>query len=339
MNELATSKEVAALAGVSQSTVSYVMSGRRSISAKTRAKVEAAMAELTYQPNAGARALASRRTSVIGLIVHFAPTTDMAGTLPFIETIASDARDHEYDVVLVTTDEGISGLQRLAGRSLVDAIVLMDIKAQDERLRAIPDLGVPVVLVGVPDEADGLFCVDVNFRRAGALAVEELATSGHRHVVVIGEPPEVSSLDYGFISGFQDGAIEAAERADVRLEVLDPALPGWPGIKDLASTLLQHRGMGLGIVARTPQVIGWVLHLLLQEGLEPGIDLSVVGLCTDVVAQSYSVDVTNVSPRPHDVSRSATRMVFELLDGGDVLPRIEFVEPRLTRRATTAHFD
>ncbi|MEU4601960.1 LacI family DNA-binding transcriptional regulator [Kribbella sp. NPDC023972] len=68
---LPTSKDVAALAGVSQSTVSYVLSGKRPISAETRQRVEDAIAELTYQPNAGARALRGRRTNVVALVVRF----------------------------------------------------------------------------------------------------------------------------------------------------------------------------------------------------------------------------------------------------------------------------
>ncbi|MFD0516556.1 LacI family DNA-binding transcriptional regulator [Paractinoplanes durhamensis] len=66
-----TSKDVARMAGVSQSTVSYVMTGKRSISEKTRQKVLAAMEQLTYEPHAGARSLAGRRTQVIGLVVPF----------------------------------------------------------------------------------------------------------------------------------------------------------------------------------------------------------------------------------------------------------------------------
>src|SRR5437763_15672759 len=99
------------------------MSGKRPISGKTRDRVLAAMAELTYEPNAGARALAGRRTNVVGLVVPVGPSSDMVGLLPFIETIASSARANDHEVLLVTSDEGSAGLRRLAGRALCDAIV------------------------------------------------------------------------------------------------------------------------------------------------------------------------------------------------------------------------
>src|SRR5919112_5495683 len=97
-----TSKDVARMAGVSQSTVSYVMTGKRPISERTRERVLAAMEQLTYEPNAGARALAGRRTQVVGLVVPFPAAGDTAGVLPLIETIARSAPAHDHEVLLVT---------------------------------------------------------------------------------------------------------------------------------------------------------------------------------------------------------------------------------------------
>ena len=89
-----TSRDVAKLAGVSQSTVSYVLTGKRPISEETRRRVEDAMTQLTFHPNAGARALASQRTRVVGLIAPFGASTHQQGILPFVETIASGVRAH-----------------------------------------------------------------------------------------------------------------------------------------------------------------------------------------------------------------------------------------------------
>jgi DNA-binding LacI/PurR family transcriptional regulator len=331
---MVTAKDVAALAGVAQSTVSYVMSGKRSISPETRAKVEAAIRQLTFQPNAGAQALASRRSNVIGLVVRFSRTTDMAGVLPFIETITFEARSRGYDVVLVTDDDGTESMQRLAGRSLVDAIVLMDIRAHDDRLAVAAELPIPVVLIGVAENTHGLDAIDFDFERAGGLAAEELVQTGHRRIIVLGEPPEVLGQDFSFISGFEHGALDAGKRAGARTEVLRPTEVGWAGIRDLAPELLRDTSEGLGIIARTPQAIGWVLQLLLIEGLRPGEDVAVVGLCTDTVAESFSVPVTNVSPEPAEVSRVAMAHLFDQLAGSRP-GAVSLVPPRLTHRSTT----
>src|SRR3954469_7920768 len=183
-----TSKDVARIAGVSQSTVSYVMTGKRPISKSTRQRVLAAMEELTYEPNAGARALAGRRTQVVGLVLPFQAPAVTAGLLPFIETIAAYARANDHEVLLVTADEGSAGLQRLAGRALCDAIIMMDIREQDERVPVAASLPIPVVLVGVPDDPAGLYCVDLDFEAAARMAIDELADTEHHEVVVVGYP-------------------------------------------------------------------------------------------------------------------------------------------------------
>jgi len=163
-----TSKDVARVAGVSQSTVSYVLTGNRPISEQTRRRVLDAIEQLTYQPNAGARALASQRTRVIALVLPFDVVVDTTALVPFIETISISARSRDYDVLLLAANEGAAGLQRVAGRSLCDAIIVMNVQTRDERVPVAAALPVPVVMIGVPEDPQGLHCVDLDFAAAGA---------------------------------------------------------------------------------------------------------------------------------------------------------------------------
>jgi DNA-binding LacI/PurR family transcriptional regulator len=331
-----TSRDVARVAGVSQSTVSYVMSGRRSISAETRKRVLDAIEQLTYQPNAGARALASQRTQVVGLVVPFGPGTDTAGLMHFIETIASCARAEDHDVLLVTADEGAAGLTRLAGRALCDAIVLMGIEADDARIPVAAALSVPVILIGVPHDSAGLHCVDLDFALAGTLAVDELAALGHDRVVLIGHPPEVIARDLNYVRRFQQGAAATARRHGLGYSVVEPVPPGTVAVREAVERALDGTGLP-GLVVPNSQSIGPVLHTLTERGLVPGRDISVIGLCTDAAAEASTPAVTNVSLEPRDVSRRAMEILFWLLDrGGDRLPDVvELISPRLTRRETT----
>ena len=337
---MVTSRDVARVAGVSQSTVSYVMSGRRSISPETRRRVEAAIEQLTYQPNAGARALASQRTQVIGLVVPFAPGADPTGLLPFIETIASCARAADYDVLLVTADEGSAGLTRLAGRRLCDAIVMMDIGAQDARIPVAASLDIPVLLIGVPDDSCGLYCVDVDFEHAGRLAVTELAGVGHDRAVLIGYAPEVVERDINFVRRFQNGAAAAASEHGIRLDVVSPVDPGRSGAEEAVRQALELGGERPGLVVPNSQAVRAVVQALADRGLVPGRDLSLVALCTDSAAEDGSPALTNVSLEPRDVSRRAMQALFRLLDRSTEAAEpptelVELVTPRLTRRETT----
>ncbi|WP_345711792.1 LacI family DNA-binding transcriptional regulator [Kineococcus glutinatus] len=327
---------MAKLAGVSQSTVSYVMSGARSISPQTRARVEAAMRELSYHPNAGARALAGRRTNVIGLVARLPGNTDVAALLPFIETISASSRDRDYDVVLVTEDEGPAGLERLAGRAIVDAIVLMDIRRDDDRVAAARKLAVPVVLIGVPDQPQGLDCVDYDIELAGRLAVQELVETGSERVILIGETPSVWAENFGFVAQFAASVEDAAREAGVAFEVYEPDAEGWAGFTDFGSRVSELAATSVGIVARTPRAIDIAMQILQSHGITPGQGASIVGVCTDDTATAFRFPVTNVSPEPREVSRLAMETLFGRLDGAEPRHEVRLVAPRLTRRATTA---
>ncbi|HZU92584.1 MAG TPA: LacI family DNA-binding transcriptional regulator [Microbacterium sp.] len=334
---MATASDVARLAGVSQSTVSYVMSGTRSISPATRARVEAAMRELSYHPNAGARALAGRRTNVIGLVASLPGTNDVAALIPFVETISTFCRDRDYDVVLVTADEGPAGLERLAGRAIVDAIVLMDIRRDDERVATARELSVPVVLIGIPSDPNGLDCVDHDVPASGTLAVQELIAAGCTRVLLVGDDPATRTKGFGFVTAFGDSVRQASRDHAISFDEYLPHADGWPGFSDLGDRL-DPSGGRLGIVARTPQAIDITMQTLQLRGLAPGTDVAMVGGCTDDTAEGFRYPVTNVSPEPQAVSELAMKTLFGRLAGDDSERRVQLVSPRLTRRATTAPF-
>lgn len=339
-----TSKDVARLAGVSQSTVSYVMSGRRPISDEVRQRVRAAIEELTYHPNAGARALASQRTHVIGLVVPFGASADPAGLLPFIETITSGAREHDHDVLLVTADEGTSALTRLEGRRLCDAIVLMEIEARDARIPVAAGLRVPVLLVGVPEDQHGLTCVDLDFAAAARTAVEGLVERGHRRLAVLGYPAEAVERDIGYVRRFGDAALAAAARAGVPCELVTPVPHTLPGARAAVARALGAtddalvEGVDLGLVVASGGAVQPVLTALGERGLVPGRDVSVVAMLPDAAAAATHPPVSNVSTESRDVSRRAVQELFRLLD--DEAPAggggVHLVRPRLTHRRTTA---
>lgn len=334
---MVTSRDVARLAGVSQSTVSYVLNGNRPISDEVRRRVEESIAKLTYQPNAGARALASRRTQVIGLVVPFSPAASTSGLLPFIETIASGVREHDFDVLLVTADEGPSALTRLEGRVLCDAIVVMEVEAHDPRITVASDLRVPVVLVGVPADRCGLTCVDVDFEAMARMAVTDLTSRGHDRLVIIGHTAETIDRQVNYVRRFEDSARACAHELNIPLQVVAPVAQTREGVSAALDRAGLDRPGRLGLIIAAGGAAQPVLHDLTRRGITPGRDLSVIAIATDAVAEATEPPVTNLSQEPRDVSRRVVDAVFRLLDTGTATdtPGVELVPPRLTHRETT----
>lgn len=338
---MATAKDVARLAGVAQSTVSYVMSGTRSISPETHKRVVEAMHQLDYHPNANAQALASNRSNVIGLVTRLSADITIASTTSFIETITAAANEQDHEVVLVTSHEDIAGIERLVRRSIIDAMVIMDIRIDDPRLETVARMQVPTVLIGLPGNQDQLECVDVDAELAGELACGELVADGCTQVVLIGEMPASLNPDFSYVAKFETGARRIADQAGVELQVLWTEDEGWAGHNKIASQVLAHRDKQLiqggrtGVVGRTPQSIDGLSQVLLAEGVALGSELPLVGLCTDSYAESLRIPITNVSPEPREVSILAMKKLFSLLQGLEHETGTQLVAPRLTTRKTT----
>ena len=330
-----TSEDVARAAGVSQSTVSYVMSGKRSISPATRERVERVIAELGYHPNSGAQALAGNRTNIIGLVVPFRPNLDMTVMSEFLAEIASRARAENYDILLVTADEGPAGLRRLVGRSLCDALILMEVASEDDRIPVAKELGVPVVLIGVPDDTAGLPCVDFDFEGAGATCVREMAALGHRQIALLAIDPDSTKGRANFSVRFRRGVDAAA--AELGVDVSKVSME--PNHGDASRVIEQ-------VLAIAPPVTGLILQhsdapdpvtsVLLEHGLTPGEDMAVIGLCPDALAERLRTPMTTVRQQAAEVSRRAMQVLSTMLDddGGRRTGEVDLVPVEVVHRST-----
>ncbi len=182
---MATTRDVARLAGVSVSTVSYALSGTRPVTAGTKERVEAAMAELGFQPNALARGLASRRSRTLA-VVYPATEAGISGTVAeFVSSAATAARQHGYHLVLwpFGAHEG-QAIGDLVRQGMADGVLLMEVCLADARVAALRAAGVPFTMIGRTADADvaRLAYVDIDFDRTFADAVGHLVALGHRRV-------------------------------------------------------------------------------------------------------------------------------------------------------------
>lgn len=330
---MVTLAEVAQHAGVSASTVSYVLSGKRSISATTRQRVEQSIRELGYHPNAGARALASNRSNIIALMVPLRTDMYVPVMMEIAIAVATTARAHGYDVLLLTGEEGPDAVRRVTGSGLADAMILMDVQLEDERLPLLRGSGQPSVLIGLPADASGLTCVDLDWTATGALCVEHLAGLGHRDVAVVGEAPAVYERHTGFAERTLEGLRSRARAAGVRL--LHRACEG--GYDAMAVTLariLEERPGTSGFVVQNESAVEPLLALLRQQGRAVPEDVSVVAICPDQVAVQASVRLTSVAIPAQEMGRRAVEHLVAKLDGrggGEVV----LLAPELTVRASS----
>ncbi|MEU8675108.1 LacI family DNA-binding transcriptional regulator [Streptomyces sp. NPDC048560] len=330
---MVTLAEVAQHAGVSASTVSYVLSGKRSISASTRERVEQSIQKLGYHPNAGARALASSRSNIIALMVPLRTDMYVPVMMEIAIAVATTARTHGYDVLLLTGEEGPAAVRRIAGSSLADAMILMDVELQDERLPLLRETDRAAVLIGLPADTAGLTCVDLDFEATGALCVEHLAGLGHRELAVIGEAAAVYERHTGFAERTVDGVRAMARETGVRV-LHRPCEGGYAAMAGTLARIFDERPGTTGFIVQNEAAVEPLLNLLQQQGRAVPEDVSVVAICPDQVASQASVRLTSVALPAQEMGRRAVEQVVAKLTGRDT-DEVELLAPELTVRAST----
>lgn len=206
--------DVAERAGVSRAAVSRAFTPGASVSAKTRAKVEAAAKALGYSPNMLARSLTTRKTQLIGLISNnfrnpvflqifdlFTRGLQEAGLRPLLVNL-SEETDPARSVTLMR-------------QYSVDGVIVASSTLPEGFAAAFRRAGIPVVhAFGRATEAPVVPVVGIDNIRAGAMAAEALLARGYRHLGFLGGP-EGASTTRDRLAGFR----MAAERAGVRVDV------------------------------------------------------------------------------------------------------------------------
>lgn len=190
--------EIARRSGVSRSTVSYALSGKRPVSEETRRRIQAVIDELGYRPNAVARALKEGRTRTIGLVIPPASRrlTDMQ--LGFVSSVVDAAARADLDVLLSPSGgEHDRSFERVVGGGRVDGVILMEIRLQDDRVTRLWQSGLPFVGIGRTAHPEGMSWVDLDYETLISKCVHHLADLGHRRIALINRSAELVAAGYG----------------------------------------------------------------------------------------------------------------------------------------------
>lgn len=332
---MVTLAEVARHAGVSASTVSYVLSGKRSISAATRERVESSVRKLGYHPNAGARALASSKSNIIALMVPLRTDMYVPVMMEIAMAVATAARTHGYDILLLTGEEGAEAVRRIEGSALADAMIVMDVELDDERLPLLRAANRPAVLIGLPSDTAGLNCVDLDFAAAGAVCAEHLADLGHSEIAVIGEAAAVYERHTGFAERTLTGLRERSAELGLRL-LHRPCEGSYASVSATLSRIFDERPGTTAFVVQNEAATDPLLALLRQSGRAVPEDVSVVAVCPEQVAAHASVPLTSVAVPAQEMGRRAVEQVIAKIEGRGSDEEVVLLAPELTVRESAA---
>ena len=277
-NRKATRADVARAAGVSASTVTYALTGERSITDETRQRIMDAMKELDYTPNAMAQGLAGRRSGLVALSFPVGERGFESSDFEYVQSATEVLARTGYQLLMWPNPiEDTESLQRIVSQGLIDGVILMEVRREDPRIPILQASRTPFVLIGRTDNESDFSWVDADFTQWGPLAIAHLADEGHTHIAVIGLTEDMFTAGYGPVVRTERNLVSAAHEAKVTLDIERVRANIRAGKEAMEAMLAAPNPPTALIGFNQPAVIG-AIEAIVSHGLRIPEDFSLLQL-------------------------------------------------------------
>lgn len=325
-----TMNDVAKHAGVSVSTVSYVLNHSGPVGAARRARVLDAVRVLNYTPNESARSLKRRSALTIGLVIP-----DLANQFFALVTEGVERAASERGVLVVlcapeATDQPVSHHAQLLRSQRLDGIIYLSGIGTSPRLILELARSGPVVLVDERIPGFELPAVVSDGRRGARQVAEHVLERGHRRIAIIGGPQALWTAEQR-LAGYR----EALAAAGIDPDGVSHAIGDYRQVSgtQLAARILEgpptQRPTAL-LCANDLMAIGAIEHCR-SAGIRVPEDVSIVGFDDVPVASLITPKLTTVRQLARDMGYEAATALFEQLGGSEEHEREPFATELMIR--------
>jgi DNA-binding LacI/PurR family transcriptional regulator len=325
--------QIAERAGVALSTVSYVLSGKRAVSPKMRARVLEAIEELDYRPHRPARALASGASHTIALFLPSPQWQLLPVQQTFVAGVTEATSASDYALLLSTAATDPDTIAQLVAGGRADGVILMETLLEDARVERLRSAGHPFALIGRTHDTTGISYVDMDFGAAVETSLEHLARLGHTCVALLNFPADL--LEAGYTSALI--ARDVFERRAPEFGIRPIHIPCSHTPSEafaVAARLLRSEPECTAAITTGWQFTG-LLSALRAADLHVPDDFSIVSVIAAQFAEMLTPALTGVDWPAFDAGRTAAEMLIEQLTTQDAPPRQQLVAARLVVREST----
>lgn len=309
---MATMKDVAALANVGVGTVSRVLNNSGAVKESTRRKVEAAMKELNYIPNAYARGLKMNKTNTVALII---PTIWHPFFSEFAYYVESNLAEHKYKMLLcnsdVSSDKELEYIQ-MVQENKVDGIIGITYSDLDNFVSS----HLPFVTIDRHFKEETVCVTSDNFH-AGQLAVEKLVEKGCHKLGYIGThsrfPTETTKRRNGFEKQVEQSGIPYAI-----YDGQDPVIE----LKQEIRTFFEENPDVDGVFAHTDFIALDILEVLEEMKRKVPEEVQIIG-CDGIKMEAGRRQIVSTIRQPVDLmAKAAVEKIIQVIDGEPVKTKI-----------------
>jgi LacI family transcriptional regulator len=317
----ASAADVARRAGVSRTTVSFVLNNTpgKSIPEKTRQNVLKAARALAYTPNEQARRVAMVKHHSIGFFIpHSGYISSDAYIIRILEGMTPVLNKGRFQLVLQPLKLQQKGYLQLARQDAVDGIILMNTHDADVGLAEIIAAGFPLVVIGTITRRD-VCQIDIDNRASAASVVHHLASQGHRDIAMIVHAP----LTFYAARDRQEGFRAAMRQAGLRVRadwVREANLTEESGYRAMREILRASR-RPTAVFAGNDVVAYGAAQAIKDAGLAIPHDISLVGFDDDLASRYFNPPLTTVTNPAPGLGAEAARLLISILKSRPVATR------------------
>jgi DNA-binding LacI/PurR family transcriptional regulator len=311
-----TMRQIAKAAGVSRTTVSFVLNDVPgiAISTETRQRIHNAAQSLNYVPDAAAQSLASRRAGAVALVLRQSPhqVVSDAFLAPVVQGIAAAVKEYGYHILIEPLDPLIeANYGDLVRSRRADGILLSGPRLDDEELLRVYEAGIPLVLMGQLPGTPIPF-VDVDNVHGARIAVDHLIGLGHHRIACITNASLAYTASRDRLAGYQQ-SLEAASIAYDESLVRTGDFTDESGAVAMRDILANARPLPTAIFVASDVVALGVLAAIQAVGMHIPQDIALVGFDDIPLAQYIDPPLTTIRLPAYGLGWGAGDMLARLV--------------------------
>ena len=304
---MSTRADVAKLAGVSESTVSYVLSGKRPISEATKKRVLAAIDQAGYKSNYAAAALAGGAPRMVTMMISnlfTTPSSRINGAL--VDGIVDGVREAGFhSVIWPVSNDDDADVDLLINSNFSGGVILMNVKENDQRVHLLNREKVPFVVLGRTEVGFKYNFVDRDFENVDKIALTKLKELGHTHIGVL-----LSN------SAIPEHLKTEAALLKLKLKAIDISNSLEGGTELAARFKIDHKEI-TGIVSLLDAATIGFVNSAADFGISIPKDLSIIGVnMLESQAESTQPSISTVAFDAYEMAKSCGKMMVESIEAG-----------------------
>ena len=312
---MVTIKEIAKKAGVSYSTVSRALNQKKGVRRKVREEIHRIADEMNYFPHSSAKALVQNRVGVLGVIIP--RTSEFAFQNPYYSHIllglSQGANQYDYRLMLSLNEQ--QSYASLYRRRLVDGVVIVANRLDDERIPELVEEKVPAVAIpGFLEDSDlDIASVTSENYHSVFRAVSYLISLGHRDIAfILGQMNSKFTIERlrAYKAAFKDKGLKV--KPEYLVESDFSKRDGYR----LTGQLLDLPNPPSSIISITDSVTPGALHQINQRGLKIPDDISMVAIgCSDNL-ELFQPPLTTIRIPASEIGQTAAKLLIQKIETG-----------------------